>query len=258
MKISTLLAGALLILGLQAHSQIIVNPVSSTATQSPAFGTVDSNAFKGTGLLTYPSLSSDHEPTLPFNSVVYNGTTVTITFQLGGTYMIDGVSFWNQNNGGPSTDIGFDSVRYSYSTGTTFTTIPGAPNNYLEVLTDTSPPEIDSFAAVMASAIRLEVLRNHGNAGNAGFAEIAFSASRIVSLDENYNRKVSIYPNPTKDFIRLEGIRQNREFMIFDIKGELMQRGRVNQEEQINVQTLPNGIYFLQLDDRRHYKFVKN
>lgn len=257
MKKITFLFSLLVAIGLQTHAQLVVNPTSATTTFVPAFGTLLSTLHDGTGLVSFPSLTSDHVPTAPNNSFVGNGTSGSITFNFSGTFLINGISFWNQNNGGPFTDVGADSVNFYASTnGTTYTLIPGAPTSYLEVFTDTSGPEINTFTGVLASSIRMDIIRNHGNTSLTGFGEIAFAAS-TVGINELAFGAVKVYPNPSKDFIALEGIGVNRDFIIYNMSGQIMQRGIISQGERINVQSLTKGLYFIRLEESNLWKFVK-
>lgn len=160
-----------------ASCPLVYTPATAaTSTAAAAFGTSLDNAINGAGLVTPNSLTSNHVGTGPTDSFVFTGTTNTLDFELGATYRIRGLSFWNQNGGGPSTDVGINQVVISSSTdGMTFIPIPGAPTSFSEVITNESAPETFTFDGIDASHIRVEVLSNHGNASNTGFAEIAFA-----------------------------------------------------------------------------------
>jgi hypothetical protein len=166
----------------------VIIPVSASSTLAPA-GTDINNAINGTGLATFPSLSANHVPSNPINSWISQDATGTIDFDLGGAFLVDGFSFWNQNAGGPGADgtTGIrDVVIYSSEDGVTFTEVPGAINTFAQVTTGDSPPEQFAFAEVTASFMRIEVLNNHGDMFT-GFAEIAFSGIEAPAVENVIN-----------------------------------------------------------------------
>ena len=161
-----------------AGSPTIVNPISASATIPDAFGTSIINTINGAGLVTFPSLTVDHVPTNAPDSWVGTGTSTSITYDLGGSNSIDNLSFWNQNGGGPSPNVGLKDVQILSSTdGIIFTPVPGAPISFGIVLANGAPPEIFAFPSVTATHIRIDVLTNHGDLANIGYAEIAFGGS---------------------------------------------------------------------------------
>ncbi|MEL6810508.1 MAG: HYR domain-containing protein, partial [Bacteroidota bacterium] len=156
-----------------------VIPVSAvTSGFTPIAGTVISNTFDGSGLSAFPSLTATHEATTPANSFASSTTSGTIVFDLGGLFSVDGLSFWNQNDGGPggSGTSGIQNIILSSSTdGVTFSPIAGSPTVFAQVPgSGPEAPEAFSFTSVTSSFIRLEVIDNYGDTF-AGFGEIAFS-----------------------------------------------------------------------------------
>ena len=163
-----------------AHAQVLISGVSATTNMGSGFGTTLDNTVNGTGLAGgVPSLNDLHGGTTPANSWVADMmTTGAVTFDLGGLYEVNGFSFWNQNGGGPGGmgSTGIDGVAIQSSTdGVNFTALPGAPAAFAMVPGIDAPPEIFSFAAVTASHIRFNIRSNHGDPGQAGFAEVHFS-----------------------------------------------------------------------------------
>jgi hypothetical protein len=174
-------------IGLAASGNGILTPVSAVTTMGSGFGTSLTNTFNGVGLSAFPSYNGLHASTTPANSWVSgSGTTGTITFDLGGSFVLNGFAFWNQNAGGPGATgaTGIRDVQVLSSTdGVTFTPVPGGPTTFARVTTGAgSIPQTFGFAPVAASFIRFNVLNNHGDAANTGFAEIAFSRVNIPSF----------------------------------------------------------------------------
>ncbi len=165
-------------------------PVGVTTTFTPGFSTAPEALIDGSGLSDFPDVNATHEDTAPGNSFVSdNETTGSFDFDLGGTFMLNGVSIWNQNAGGPGTfgEEGLREIILSASLdGVTYTTIPNAPTTVAQVI-DNGPvgPEQFGFVDTEAAFIRLEVLSNHGD-DDTGFAEIAFvgtACEAIVTFD---------------------------------------------------------------------------
>jgi|GEM_PF-6277261 len=256
---TTFLLTLFICISIGANAQFPVIPTSASTNMIPAFATILDRTIDGQGMMAWPSLTAMHLPTVPQNSVVFTSDTGQIDFVLGASYMINGISFWNQNNGGPSTDTGVDSVNFYYSTnGNMYTLIPGAPTNFLEVFTDTSGPETFAFSGIMASYIRMKIFSTHGSSfGGAGFAEIAFSSPAPLGLEESTLNKVKLYPNPAQESFYLEAIGKNREYVIYNIGGQEQQRGIVSEGELIQIGSLQSGLYFIQIDEKKRFKFIK-
>ncbi|MDC7996640.1 T9SS type A sorting domain-containing protein [Gilvibacter sediminis] len=235
----------------------IVNPTSATTTFNPDFGTDLTRTYDGTGLFSFPSVTSEHDDTSPTNSFVALEVAGTIDFDLGGTFDIDGIAFWNQNAGGPSTDVGVNGVTfYSSTDGVTYVEIPGAPTAFNEVFTAPAPPEVRVFPAVTASFIRMEVTSNHGGTGS-GFAEIAFAAGVLSVQDFELNAGIQAYPNPANNVISLAGLSEAKEFVIYNVLGAQVKSGVANNNQPIQIDELTPGMYFLKIDSGNTVKFIK-
>ncbi len=236
----------------------VVNPVAATTTFSAAFNTDLANVYNGVGLENFPSVTSNHAPTTPSNSGVANETTGNIDFDLGGTFNIDGIAFWNQNAGGPSTDIGVNEVTFLSSTdGITYTLIPGAPTSFLEVTIEPAPPETFSFPAVSTAFIRMSITSNHGGAF-AGFAEIAFATGGILANKSfAVTNSIAIYPNPSANFVQVSGLKATESFTFYNVLGQSVMSGLVSDNVKIDVQNLANGIYYLNIGNGNSIRFIK-
>jgi len=234
----------------------VINPVSASTTLTAEFGTDLLNTLNGQGLDAFPSLSANHEPTNPPNSWVSSDTSGTIDFDLGGSYLVDGLSFWNQNAGGPGTDgdSGInDIMMYASDDGITYTLIPGSPTTIAQVTTGISAPEMFTFMELVASYIRIEVLNNHGGPF-AGFAEIAFSGTPFLSVSENaFAASISLYPNPAGDVITINNASNTelKDINVYDINGRLVQQlhieSNTNRDQTLNVSELTSGIYMVHI-----------
>ena len=64
-----------------------------------------------------------------------------------------------------------------------------------------------------------------------------------ASVDNQELNKISVYPNPTTSFIKVENF-ENAEYKIINAAGMLVQNANLNSNT-INVETLDNGMYYL-------------
>lgn len=76
-----------------------------------------------------------------------------------------------------------------------------------------------------------------------------YYSSLITSISEPSEISLKIYPNPTTDFIHIEGdIKANTMVRILDIKGRLVQSEQISKyANTVNVQGLISGLYFIQI-----------
>jgi len=71
------------------------------------------------------------------------------------------------------------------------------------------------------------------------------------------NKGVRIAPNPASDYLTVSGLEAAARFDIYDLSGRLMTQGLVYDKQNIDVQQLLSGIYFLKLETGAVLKFVK-
>jgi Leucine-rich repeat (LRR) protein len=78
---------------------------------------------------------------------------------------------------------------------------------------------------------------------------------------EEYLNTVQIYPNPTSEFIYLEGVEPNSNISIYTLNGqELYSQNTSNEKMVINLSNYDNGVYLIQIQTdktKQTYKFVK-
>lgn len=83
----------------------------------------------------------------------------------------------------------------------------------------------------------------------------------VLSLDDNYfEREVSIYPNPAIDNLQIKLSDQLvlKNVVVYDLNGKELQ---VSSDKTINVASLSNGLYFIQIVTQKGIitkKFIKN
>jgi len=86
-----------------------------------------------------------------------------------------------------------------------------------------------------------------------------YSRTAKIELDRKYS--ISVYPNPAKDQLFVDGIKNYRSLVITDIAGKTVLQQKIPTGiPVINISTLPDGVYIITLhgnDDMRSIKFIK-
>ncbi|WP_046755948.1 T9SS type A sorting domain-containing protein [Kordia jejudonensis] len=84
--------------------------------------------------------------------------------------------------------------------------------------------------------------------------------SRTLSTEDTELTTVAIYPNPTTDFVQVQGITTIKNVEAYTIQGKKVQI-YVDNTSRINVSSLQSGIYFLKIMDAQNRvairKFIK-
>lgn len=82
--------------------------------------------------------------------------------------------------------------------------------------------------------------------------------NELVNLEENNteNLDFKVYPNPANDFIHVEKDGLSKVELI-DAQGKVIISKAAKNQAIINVQNLPNGLYFLKLTNSEHRLFRK-
>jgi len=85
----------------------------------------------------------------------------------------------------------------------------------------------------------------------------AFDTVSVTGINEVHNiNSESLFPNPAHDRIYLP-FNSGTEFYITDLAGKEMIRQKRNSLNEVNIQNLDAGIYFLHTDKNKVMKFVK-
>jgi len=94
--------------------------------------------------------------------------------------------------------------------------------------------------------------------GNSIFQEIHFK-SAILGTKENGMNRISVYPNPTSDVIKIEKLKPNSSLELTDNSGKLVKTISNIQSDktEINIKNLPSGIYYLKVDGQSVHKIIK-
>jgi len=94
---------------------------------------------------------------------------------------------------------------------------------------------------------------------NSSFSLDCASNCNTLALDEyEYDSThFLIYPNPTSKVLKISNLNSYEEYKIFDISGKEISNGNISNNENINIENLTNGVYFLKFKSGATKKFIK-
>lgn len=79
-----------------------------------------------------------------------------------------------------------------------------------------------------------------------------------LSLDEfMLIEAVSLYPNPANTTISLSNLLNDIEYSIYDVNGKMIKKGVVKSNDEVSIEELNSGFYFLKIDNKNTFKFIK-
>ena len=116
-----------------------------------------------------------------------------------------------------------------------------------------------SFNPANAS-IGLNVITASYTDGNgcSASATVNLVVEPCSGLDENGTSTLQIFPNPTEGIVTLKNAIVGSEFLIYDIKGQLIKTGKITSENQsISLESVASGIYTIQINEKRVKLIVK-
>lgn len=71
----------------------------------------------------------------------------------------------------------------------------------------------------------------------------------VLHQAEWHLSRVSVFPNPVKSFLQVEGAKPGSPYQIFSFNGQVVLNGQLENEGAINVSALPPGQYLLRLPE---------
>ncbi|WP_282080347.1 right-handed parallel beta-helix repeat-containing protein [Aquimarina algiphila] len=86
-------------------------------------------------------------------------------------------------------------------------------------------------------------------------------ANRKGENDEALTQKMnnfSVYPNPAKEFMKIEGLSLGDKIKIYDMQGKMMMNMNVtDSEEVVSLKSLKSGLYIVSISDTEKIQFIK-
>lgn len=84
------------------------------------------------------------------------------------------------------------------------------------------------------------------------------NVQEILTISENNNENIALYPNPANDLVHIKGI-ENASITILNTIGQVILKA--NNTTQIDISNIPNGIYLVRIEtekDRYFKRVIKN
>lgn len=108
-----------------------------------------------------------------------------------------------------------------------------------------SPVKLADLSALVKDNGDIIIASNYASAPGP-WTEIAWFGEIPLSVSENADSPLWIYPNPAQNEVRISGCENNLSIQLFDISGRLISDG-VLLNQMFSVSNLNSGIYFYRL-----------
>lgn len=96
-----------------------------------------------------------------------------------------------------------------------------------------------------------------GNGVNAYFPFLTKISTQGLSVNHPEFQSITVYPNPTENYLFVDGVRENTQATLFNFLGQKVKDVIVIPSEPLNITDLPSGIYLLKTEKHTPVKFVK-
>ncbi|GGZ75054.1 LamG-like jellyroll fold domain-containing protein [Algibacter mikhailovii] len=89
-------------------------------------------------------------------------------------------------------------------------------------------------------------------------AWIPYDSCNSLSIEnQNTNLQISLFPNPSSDFVSISGLKTKTNYEVYNAIGSKVLKGTLAINDKIDVQNLTSGIYLLKLESGSALKFIK-
>ena len=72
------------------------------------------------------------------------------------------------------------------------------------------------------------------------------------------SKGLKAYPNPAINELKIVGLNRPESFKIYNVLGNLVMRGKIANNEPINLEEMIPGFYLIKFNDKDTIKFIKN
>jgi len=83
------------------------------------------------------------------------------------------------------------------------------------------------------------------------------SFEEVLSICEIELQKISIFPNLFSNSLQILGLNNPENHEIYSSIGQKIKAGKILNHTAIDIQNLSSGLYFLKLENKRTFKFIK-
>jgi len=156
-----------------------------------------------------------------------------------------------------STDNGNNYTAIYYRSCSTLATAPNNTSLFTPTSTQWRTETIDLSAYDNTNNIKIG-FKNESGYGQQLFIDNINVNSGTLSTTTFNTNNMTLYPNPAKNVITLNGITQPETIEIYNIAGQKILQTEVNaNNNNITISKFTNGLYFLKIKDTT-LKFIKN
>ncbi len=93
--------------------------------------------------------------------------------------------------------------------------------------------------------------------GGGGFSWERSTDQTMGISDFELSKQWKISPNPSSDFITISGLTERTDYKMYNVLGEEIYKGMVSSNENIDIQNLNDGLYFIKLNNGITLKLIK-
>ena len=112
------------------------------------------------------------------------------------------------------------------------------------------------------SNFRFKFEFNSGGGNNLYIDNINISYKNTTGTDSFINQEISVYPNPSSDFLKISALKNIDEINIYDIMGKQVYSNKTNTKTlDLNISNFKNGYYSIKIKVGEFIKvklFIKN
>jgi len=102
----------------------------------------------------------------------------------------------------------------------------------------------------------LYFIGKYSNGTTSTFMIYKANVSTLATQDFTKTSKVTLYPNPSADFISFSNLENEEGYQIVSIDGKIVKKGNVGSDEKINVSHFTSGVYTIRVGNKS-FKFIK-
>lgn len=103
------------------------------------------------------------------------------------------------------------------------------------------------------------VFTGTGNLDYMALDAFTWDTNFVLSIG-NFNtqeNKITIFPNPSSNYLNIINASNQIEYEIYDLLGKKVSERLMQENNQIDIRNLENGVYFIKFLEGRTHKFIK-
>ena len=136
-------------------------------------------------------------------------------------------------------------------------------NNFIPTYSEWKEANIVSLIGPFCvSNFRFKFEFNSGGGNNLYIDNINISYENTTGTDSFINQEISVYPNPSSDFLKISAFKNIDEINIYDIMGKQVYSNKTNTNTlDLNISNFKNGYYSIKIKVGEFIKvksFIKN